>query len=445
MLSTTFTATDTQYLPVVKTVSIDVAKAPQTVTFSPVTGLVAGGSALALQVSATSGLPVTLTSSNPAVLAISGSTATPLAPGPVVVTASQAGDSNRLAAPDVTQSLTIAPNPGGPSLALSMLSDKATTPETVLSITGQVQSPNGLGTVTVNGDAATLQTDGTFRAAVRLNTGSNTIAIHAVDAVGHATDSTRTVTLDATAPKLTITTPADNAALAASTVHVTGQVLPGGTGTDAISTLTWSLGGGTVQTTVPSGGAFAFDLTPATGLNHLEMTATTVAGKKSQAKATFLQQSAFSLAITDPARDITTTETSYLLKGTVSDNSTPVTATITLGSQQYTPAVTGGAFQQTLTLDANKVWPVIVSAKDGQNRTLTVQRNIIRIPLSVPTFTLDDATTAARFTSGAATPGTSDLSKYDVAPLVGTVPTGDGKVDVEDLVVIFRKAMGLPL
>jgi len=326
-----------------------------------------------------------------------------------------------------------------------MLSDKATTPDSVLSITGQIQSSNGLGTVTVNGDAATLQNDGTFRHAIRLSKGSNTIAIHAVDAVGHTTDSTRTVTMDETAPKITISTPPDNAALAASTVHVTGQVVPGGTGTDAISTLTWSLGGGTVQTVVPSGGAFAFDLTPGMGLNHLELTATTVAGKKSQAKATFLQQSAFSLAITDPAKDISTTESSYLLKGTIADSSTPVTATITLGSQQYTPTVTGGVFQQALTLDANKVWPVLVSAKDGQNRTLTVQRNIIRIPLSVPTFSMDDASAAARFTSGAATPGSTDLSKYDVAPLVSTVPLGDGKIDIEDLVVIFRKAMGLPL
>ncbi len=445
VLSTTFTPTDTQYLPVVKTVSIDVAKASQTLSFTPVTGLVAGGSAVSLQGSATSGLPVTFSSSNPAVLAISGSTATPLSPGSAVVTVSQAGDSNRLAATDATQNLTIAPNPGGPSLALSMLSDKATTPDTVLSITGQIQSPNGLGTVTVNGDTATLQTDGTFRSAVRLSTGSNTIAIHAVDAVGHATDSTRTVTMDESAPKVTIATPPDNAALAATTVHVTGQVAPGGTGTDAISTLTWSLGGGPAQTVIPSGGAFAFDLTPGTGLNHLELLATTVAGKKSQAKASFQQQSAFSLAITDPARDLTTTESSYLLKGTIADSSTPVTATITLGSQQYTPTVMGGAFQQALTLDANKVWPVIVSAKDGQNRTLTVQRNIIRIPLSVPIFTLDDATTASRFTSGATTPGTTDLSRYDVAPLVNTVPTGDGKIDIEDLVVIFRKAMGLPL
>ena len=444
-LTATFTATDTQYLPVTKTVHIDVAKASQALSFSPVTGLVAGGSAVTLQATASSGLAVTFRSSNPAVLAISGGTATPLALGNVVVTASQAGDSNRLAAPDASQTVTIAPSPAGPTMALSMLSDKAVTADNILSITGQVQSPNGVGSVTVNGETALVQPDGNFRHALRLTPGSNTIGIHVLDAAGHATDSSRTVTLDETVPKVTITTPPDNATLASSTVHVTGQVLPAGTGTDALSTVTYALGGGTTQAVILSGSAFAFDLVPNAGLNSLEITANTVGGKQSKAKASFLQQPGFSLAITEPAKDIATTESSYLLKGTITDNSTPVTATITMGSLQYTPTVLGGAFQQRLPLDSNQVWSILVSGQDAQNRVLTVQRNIIRIPLALPTFTMDDASAAARFSSGATTATTGDLSKYDVAPLVNAVPAGDGKIDVEDLVVIFRKAMGLPL
>ena len=444
-LSTTFTPTDAQYQAVTKTVHMDVAKAAQTLSFSPVTGLVAGGSAATLQASATSGLPVTFSSSNPAVLAISGSTASPLSAGSVVVTASQAGDANHLAAPDVTQTLIIAANPGGPTLTLSMLSDGATTPDRIFNISGQVHSPNGMGSVTVNAETVLLASDGSFQHALRLVAGSNTIAIHAADAVGHTTDSTRSVTLDEGAPKVTITTPTDNAILSGSTVHVTGQVVPAGTGSDPISTLTYSLGGGSAQTVIPSGTSFAFDLVPPLGLNSLELTATTVAGKRSQAKLTFTLSSAFALAITDPAQDLLTTLTTYLLKGTISGNSTPVAVIVTMGSQQYTPTVTNGIFQQTLSLDSNKLWPVIVSGTDGQNQTLTVRRNIFRMPEAVPAFTSADATAASRFISGASTPTPADLSSYDMAPVVKGGPVGDGRIDVEDLVVIFRKAMGLPL
>ncbi|HEY4784470.1 MAG TPA: T9SS type A sorting domain-containing protein, partial [Bacteroidales bacterium] len=56
---------------------------------------------------ASSGLPVTLTSGNTNFAAVSGNTITIVMPGTVTITASQAGNSNYLAANNATQSLTI--------------------------------------------------------------------------------------------------------------------------------------------------------------------------------------------------------------------------------------------------------------------------------------------------------------------------------------------------
>jgi hypothetical protein len=86
--------------------SISVGKAAQTISFTPLLSTVSYGvSPIALSATASSGLGVTFTVTGPAKL--SGKTLTLTGAGTVVVTASQAGNANYLAATAVSQSITV--------------------------------------------------------------------------------------------------------------------------------------------------------------------------------------------------------------------------------------------------------------------------------------------------------------------------------------------------
>jgi glycosidase len=88
-------------------VTITFQKAAQTVNFTLDPSSVAAGGTLALTANATSGLPVTFTSSNASFATVNGTTLTGVAAGNVTLTASQSGNDNYTAAQDVTQSVTV--------------------------------------------------------------------------------------------------------------------------------------------------------------------------------------------------------------------------------------------------------------------------------------------------------------------------------------------------
>jgi hypothetical protein len=89
-------------------VTVDIAKATQTITFnlSPSTVLSSAGP-ISLSASASSGLTVSLNSSSSSVATVAGSTLTVAGPGTVTITAEQAGNGNYEAATPVSQVLTV--------------------------------------------------------------------------------------------------------------------------------------------------------------------------------------------------------------------------------------------------------------------------------------------------------------------------------------------------
>ncbi|MGZ5508842.1 MAG: MBG domain-containing protein, partial [Limisphaerales bacterium] len=109
-LSTTFTPTDTaNYNTTSKNVSINVLKANQTITFGALTNKTYGDAPFT--VSATggaSGNAVTFSSQTPSVCSVSGNTVTILSAGACTIRASQAGNSNYNAAPDVDRPFNVA-------------------------------------------------------------------------------------------------------------------------------------------------------------------------------------------------------------------------------------------------------------------------------------------------------------------------------------------------
>lgn len=99
--------------------SLVIAKASQTITFNALGPILDNATPFALTGSASSGLAVSYTSSLQSVATISGSTFTPAGPGTTTITASQAGNSNYLAATSVQRDVIVVrsnplANPGGP-------------------------------------------------------------------------------------------------------------------------------------------------------------------------------------------------------------------------------------------------------------------------------------------------------------------------------------------
>jgi len=108
--TTTITATQAgndNYNPVSATATLTVNKAAQTITgLSDITKTY-GDADFDLSATASSGLPVSYTSSNTAVATINGNTVHIVGAGAAVITASQAGNNNYDAAAPVTVTLTV--------------------------------------------------------------------------------------------------------------------------------------------------------------------------------------------------------------------------------------------------------------------------------------------------------------------------------------------------
>jgi uncharacterized protein YjdB len=84
-----------------------VSQAAQTITFPAIASKAYGAPSFNLTATATSGLPVTYSSSNTNVATVSGNTVTIRGVGSTTITASQAGNANYVAAPSVGQALTV--------------------------------------------------------------------------------------------------------------------------------------------------------------------------------------------------------------------------------------------------------------------------------------------------------------------------------------------------
>ena len=80
------------------------SSASQTISFAPLSNTPASSGTVTLTATATSGLPVSFTSTTPGVCTVAGNVVTLAAVGTCSITASQAGDSNYAAAPPVTRS-----------------------------------------------------------------------------------------------------------------------------------------------------------------------------------------------------------------------------------------------------------------------------------------------------------------------------------------------------
>ena len=147
-------------------VTISAAKTDQSITFSTLTNKTYGDSPYTLNATASSGLPISYSSSNNNVASVSGNTINIEGAGTCTIFANQAGNTNYNAAPQVGQSLTV--NQASQSISFGTLAPKAYgNPTFQLSATGGgsgnpisfTSSPTGI--VSIAGTMVTILNAGT--------------------------------------------------------------------------------------------------------------------------------------------------------------------------------------------------------------------------------------------------------------------------------------------
>jgi trimeric autotransporter adhesin len=112
---------DIDYLPSnVVSQTLTVNKAPQVITLTPTTAKTLGGPAFTITATASSGLPVTITTESSKIV-VSGNSVTMKEAGSIVITASQTGNSNFLSAANVQDAFCI--NPAKPIISLKPEAD----------------------------------------------------------------------------------------------------------------------------------------------------------------------------------------------------------------------------------------------------------------------------------------------------------------------------------
>ena len=187
------------------------------------------------------------------------------------------------------------------------------------------------------------------------------------------------MTYDPAAPVLTVTAPADNSTSVQSFVTVSGTV-------NENSTVAVSVNGGSAQAAAMTGTTFTATVYLVAGVNTIDITATDLAGNTASAKRTVTYSapaSQLTLAVTNPAQDVTTRNPLLTIRGVVKDASGAAKVTIKVNDRTYTPWVSStGSFSRTITMYTPRTYVITVTATDLSGNTATVTRNVIYRPES---------------------------------------------------------------
>src|SRR5438093_673238 len=221
-------------------------------------------------------------------------------------------------------------------------------------------------TVTVNGvSTAVNATTGHFSRDIVLPDSANTITVVAKDRAGNTATDVRSVTLDTTAPSLTVTAPAQGSRVPTNSVQVTGT-----TDVDAIV----SVNG--ISAPVASSGGFDVTIVLLDGRHTVTIVATDPAGNKAQVVRTIdvgpaPDATAPVVTVTSPADGATVDQASVVVSVTGDDTS----ATVIVNGVAVHPAA-DGSWSVTISL-ASGTNTISVSAVDAAgNRATAVSRSV---------------------------------------------------------------------
>ena len=258
----------------------------------------------------------------------------------------------------------------GPHIHLSTLTDGAVTANPVLNLAGTITDISGIMQFTINNETVTVNPNGSYSRAVTLVAGANPITMTAVDNGGNQTSVTRNITYDATAPQLTVTTPADGALTVSNIASVSGAI---GAGVTSVNVKI----NGVLQAADISGSNFSTVVTLTSGMNTIEVIATDVAQHTNSIKRTvFFDVTKPGMAITLPVEDVLVTSDSVDISGVV--DPAPLDAALKISTDNTTfmtpPTVTGSGtthitFDNPITLPAG-VLSVTLQVRDSADNLL---------------------------------------------------------------------------
>lgn len=216
-------------------------------------------------------------------------------------------------------------------------------------------------TITVNGVAATLS-GANFSATVPLVEGANTLTVHAVDAAGNASDTTRSITRDTIPPAVSVQQPGNNSVTNSTQVVVSGTFNDATATTVKVNNVTATLAGNTFSATVPL----------VEGANALNVVAVDAAANQSTASRSITRDTtAPTIAISQPTDGAITNNTQVSVTGTFSD----ATAT-TIKVNGIAATVSGNNFSAVVSLSegSNTVHAVAI---DAAQNTSEASRGVI--------------------------------------------------------------------
>ena len=190
-----------------------------------------------------------------------------------------------------TDSRTITLDRAAPGLTITLPADNSTTSNTFTSVTGSVDDATATVTAKVNGGTNTSATMSSTNFSITLNlvSGLNTIDITATDPAGNSSSAKRTVTSDASAPGLSVTSPAQDTGTTETSITVSGLV------TESVTSATVSIAvdGQTFNPTVATDGSFSQSITLATDKTYaVVVTATDQAGNTATVQRNIIKTTA---------------------------------------------------------------------------------------------------------------------------------------------------------
>lgn len=225
---------------------------------------------------------------------------------------------------------------GAPNLAVSSPGDNDLTSNRTVTVSGTTD-PGA--TVTVDGTAVSVSSRGSFSASYTLADGTHTFSVVATNGAGLTQTATRTVTVDTTAPALTLTSPSSGLLTRDPVVQVSGTTEPGATVV---------VNG--VSAAVSPSGTFSVALSLHEGADTISATATDAAGNQAQASV------GVTLDTTPPAIVIASPRSGA--------NYTSPTVTVTGTTEPGATLVVDG---QAVAVDANGLFSVQLSLSEGTN------------------------------------------------------------------------------
>ena len=192
-----------------------------------------------------------------------------------------------------------------PTIAITAPADGTLTTDATITVDG---THTDAGSIDVNGVVATI-TGATWTATVPLTPGVNTLTATATNGFGQS-QAQINVALDADAPVVQATAPADGAVVAGGPITVTGTVTDASTTTVDVNGVTATVSGGTFTASVPL----------VEGSNTITVTATDAAGNTGTDTLTVISDTvAPAIAITSPADGATVPSATTTVTASVMD------------------------------------------------------------------------------------------------------------------------------